>query len=322
MSDSFSARTGYTGSIHEVVKRVIKDNYNLGTVKHSKLIDVGMEDYNLQVTTDTGEYLVKIVTIKRDDAEANRYIEIMQAVIDAGVSHPKLYRDTKNRPIYTDTESSMRFVVMEFIAGKTFYDMKRSPDESELDEVLTIAINLHAMKYRPPYSFDSWAIPNIHWLYQKTVELMDEECIKLVNESLDLYDKIPIDQLPTCFIHGDMVPTNLIKDSNGKLYIFDFAVANVYPKIQELAVIAADLLEESGQPVKTRVKTVCDSYIRLGGSLNELEIDSLHAYTLAAMAIEIMGGHYEKYINKGDNLEEIDWYINMGKSGLKDGLGY
>ncbi len=40
------------------------------------------------------------------------------------------------------------------------------------------------------------------------------------------------------------VEGNTIKGDDGKIYIIDFSVANWYPRIQELAVMAANLLHE------------------------------------------------------------------------------
>jgi len=56
------------------------------------------------------------------------------------------------------------------------------------------------------------------------------------------FNALKMKKLPHCFVHGDLIETNIMKDKEGKLWIIDFAVANYYPRIIELAVLACNIL--------------------------------------------------------------------------------
>jgi hypothetical protein len=53
--------------------------------------------------------------------------------------------------------------------------------------------------------------------------------------------------------------------------------------------------------------------------LTDDERKHLPAYALAGVAMEFMGAHQEKYIN-GNNTDETDYWLNLGRSGLRSAL--
>src|SRR3990167_7063243 len=131
------------------------------------------------------------------------------------------------------------------------------------------------------------------------------------------YAEIPANDLPHCFVHGDFTKANVMKGRDGKIYVLDFSVANWYPRIQELAVIAANLMHEESdsQSLRERTARVIEIYDKLN-PLTEDEKKHLYAYALAGVAMEFMGGHQEKFI-KGNATEETEYWLNLGRSGLR-----
>ncbi len=108
-------------------------------------------------------------------------------------------------------------------------------------------------------------------------------------------------------------------NSGQKLYVIDFSVANWYPRIQELAVIAANLLHEDfGLSLAERCEQVAEEYNQLNPLTTE-ERRHLHAYALAGVAMEFMGSHQEKHVNGNDG-EENDYWLNLGREGLRKEL--
>ena len=108
-----------------------------------------------------------------------------------------------------------------------------------------------------------------------------------------------------------------MKGSDGKIYILDFSVSNWYPRIQEIAVIAANLLydREGVSTLRSSVEAVVGGYERFA-PLTDIEKHFVYTYTLAGVAMEFMGAHQEKYIN-GNDTQETDFWINLGRNGLK-----
>lgn len=157
-------------------------------------------------------------------------------------------------------------------------------------------------------------------MFNKVKQFISSEDLQLVEQAMTHYETIPIDDLPHCFVHGDFTKTNVLKGDDGKMYILDFSVANWYPRIQELAVIAANLLHD-GDPTSSLQETchqVADEY-SLFNPLTDNERQHLPAYTLAGIAMEFMGAHQEKHLN-GNDTEETEYWLNLGREGLKSAL--
>lgn len=210
---------------------------------------------------------------------------------------------------------------MRFIEGETFLELDRPPNNSERKDVLQQAAIINAIDFTPPYLFDSWAIPHIHTMFDKVKKYIQPADRLLVKQAMDRYDAIPVASLPKCFVHGDFTKANILKGNDGKIYILDFSVANRYPRIQELAVIAANLMFEKGKDGSlpstcTSLATEYNSFL----PLTKDEIEHLYPYALAGVAMEFMGAHQEKFIN-GNDTEETNYWMHLGRSGLKQALG-
>jgi len=314
----FKERLNFGGDINEVVDRVV-GRYSLGNLEHSELLTVGFQDYNMRTKTSSGEYLFKFFSKDRDQASMKRYVEIMQAVLDAGVSHPLLFKDSEGESLHVDKESGLGLAVLSFIPGKTLYDINRAPTDGELKLIATEAVKINRITYKPTYLFDTWAIPNIRWMYEKTEQFLDEEGKKLAGRAFELYNSIPIDSLPKCFVHGDIIKPNVVVEDNNKLYVIDFAVSNVYPRIQELAVMAANLMFGDKTPLRERVDKIMSIYLAAGGELEDIEKANLLNYTLPGAAMEFMGGYYEKFI-AGQTSDETEYWTQVGLEGLREAL--
>jgi Ser/Thr protein kinase RdoA (MazF antagonist) len=206
---------------------------------------------------------------------------------------------------------------MEFIKGKNFIELNRVPDAKERKMIIEQAAKINSIDYQPVYLFDSWAIPNIQVMFDKVKQFVQSDDLRMVERVIAKYSEIPVDALPHCFVHGDFTKANIVKGEDGKIYVLDFSVSNWYPRIQELSVIAANLLYDKSNPSKLleRIDLVLNEYSRLN-PLTDEERKYVYSYALAGVAMEFLGAHQEKYIN-GNDTEETDFWMNLGRDGLK-----
>jgi len=139
--------------------------------------------------------------------------------------------------------------------------------------------------------------------------------VDILENVLKRYDKIDTKMLPTCFVHGDIIKTNVIMGEDDKPYIIDFSVSNIYPKIQEVAVMAANLLADDSTTLESRVKASIAAYINAGGELNDYEQGVAYDYSLAGVAIEYMGSIYERIYNNEEG-DEVDYWQSLAEHTL------
>ncbi len=318
---TFDDRIDYNGDLQKVVDRIC-DVYDIALSRKYSVIKVGFEDFNLKIETLDGNYLAKIFSKKRDHADILRYSTTLSEVAGSKVNHPKIYKTKDSQLLYTDHVSGLKLVLMEFVEGKSFYDLKRLPSNDELEQICREAVKIHAINYSPDFVFDSWAIPNMKWMYDKVKNDLSSEGIQLVDRAFAYYESIPFDDLPKCFVHGDLTKANTLLGNDGKLYVIDFAVSNTYPRIQELAVMAANLLFDENNGASLSLKDRCgrvkDIYEKCGGVLSDLEKLHLFNYALPAAAMEYMGSVNERIV--GDNSDEIAYWEKLGLDGLREAL--
>lgn len=223
--------------------------------------------------------------------------------------------------VYTDGQANgISMVLTRFIKGKNFLELDRAPDRAELKAILEQAALVNQIDYHPPYLFDSWAIPNIGSMFERVKQFIKPEDLTLVKKAISRYDSIPVNLLPHCFVHGDFTKANIIKADNGRIYVLDFSVANWYPRIQELAVITANLLYDKDNPMSLQERSdiVALEYEKFN-PLNPEEKRHLYSYTLAGVAMEFMGSHQERFIN-GNDTEETEYWFNLGRESLRKAI--
>lgn len=317
----FHDRIHFDGSLEELYADIASD-YGLGAIKDATVIQVGFEDFNVRLRATDQDVVVKVFSKIRDQDEITRNSNIVKIAVDHGVNHPPILLDADGNLLHTHKSSGLKMIVMKFIEGKTFFDMGQVPNDDQLALIAEQAVKINSIDYSPPYLFDSWAIPNIRWMYDRTKHDQSDEGRQLAEKALVKFEAIPLDNLPKCLAHGDLIKTNLIVGNDGTIYVIDFSVTNVYPRIQEVAVMAANLLSEEKDeaivPLRSRVERVINAYQKAGGTLTDIEINHAFDYALAGAAMEYMGSVSERM--KGDTSSEVAYWENLGLGTLKEAL--
>lgn len=313
-------RLDYSDDLDPIINR-IGVSYGIGEIIDFSAIEVGFEDCNVKIETTDDKYVAKIFSKERSQKDIMRYSAIMEKVVEAGVNHPELMRTGGGNAIYQDDEANgISLVLMKFIEGDNFLALDRIPDKEERQAVIEQAAKINKIDYHPTYLSDTWAIPNIKVMFEKVKKFIQPDDIKLVEQAMAQYGDIPVDELPHCFVHGDLTKANVMKGDDGKIYVIDFSVANWYPRIQELAVIAANLLHDKNSDMTLReITELVSSEYEKFNPLTAEEKQYLYSYALAAAAMEFMGAHQEKYV-KGNNSKETEYWLNLGRNGLKKEL--
>lgn len=313
---NFQQRINYRGDLIPFLKKVCTD-FRIGGYKSHKIVPIGYEDFNIFLLTDKDKYFVKIFGSFRDESECVRYVKIMENVLEAGVSHPKLYKSNQGY-LYKINNNGLvdRLCLMQFINGKTFYDLKTIPTSEEMRFVIKQAALISKIDIKLPLVYDHWAITSFLKEYSEKGQYLNDDDKNLVEPLVEIYKKLEIEKLPHCFVHGDITKTNTMKSTKDGIFILDFAVANYYPRIQELAVILCDLFFDPkntghfSENYNLALKEY-QKYIALTSD----EIKKLSGYVKLAHAMHVLLANCEKVVN-GNNSSENDYFLEMGRKGL------
>lgn len=310
----FQKRIGYTGELKLLLFEVCKD-FGLGDYKSHRVITIGYEDLNIYVRTSTGSYLVKVLSEIRDKNEKLRYSEIIQEVVKAGIKHPKLYKSNQGYlHSLTLEKSTVYLFVMQFINGKSFYDLGIKPSKLEIANLSRQAAEINKINFKPTYVYDDWAIVNFVKEYEKIKIHLSKLDVDLIDPLISEFNILNLNSLPHCFVHGDMIDTNILKDNQGDLWIIDFSVSNYYPRIQELAVFSCNLFDQRLPfEFEDNYHIALSEYQKVI-TLTQLEIQSLPTFIKIAHAMHIIGSTRSK--QKGEDTKENHHWLELGRQGL------
>jgi Ser/Thr protein kinase RdoA (MazF antagonist) len=317
--NNFQNRISYKGGLISLLQK-IADDFGLGTHTGHKLIEVGYEDFNVILETDKGKHFVKMFANFKDEAECRRYVDIMLKALEVGVQHPRLYQSTQGYfHKLTLDDALVRLVVLEYIDGQSFYDLDELPNEPELRFLATQAALINQkMDIRPPQVYDSWAVVNFVKEYDEKKQYFELNDLEMMESVINAMRKADLSQLPHCFVHGDIIKTNVMRAKSGELYILDFSVSNYYPRVQELAVLLCDLFFNEKDPSNFahNYQLALNEYQRIQ-PLNAEELAILPLYTKAAHAMHIVNPIYlQKAEGQNHTVENAKW-LELGRVGLK-----
>lgn len=313
--EKFLKRITWNKDIKELLLIVCKD-FNLGEYIKHMIITVGYEDLNIELLTSNGRYLVKALANFRNDSNRKRYIQIMENVNEAGVNHPKLYESDQGYLHYIkDKGGSVYLFVMQFVDGKTYFDLNAKPNENEIKILAHNAALINKIEFKPKYVYDSWAVVNLEKEYKKIKYHLGKADVLLIEPVFKNFEKLDLDNLPKSFVHGDIIDTNVMKDKKGKIWIIDFSVSNYYPRMQEMAVFACDLLSDFSKPglFEKNLDLALKEYQKVL-PLTEIELKILPLYIKAAHAMHIIGST-SSLVEDGVSEENQHWLEN-GRKGL------
>jgi len=315
--NNFQRRINYQGNLQPFLQQVCKE-FSIGEYENYGIIPIGYEDFNLAVITDRGKYFVKIFGSFRSKDECNRYVGIMESVLKAGVSHPLLFKSSQGY-LYELSNNGLtdRLCVMQYIDGKNFYELQTIPTTEEKRFIIKQAALINKINIKPSFVYDRWAITSFLKEYNKKSEYFNKNDKKLIEPIIETYNSLSIDDLPHCFVHGDITKTNTMKSANGDIYILDFAVANYYPRIQELAVILCDLFFHPKNPNEfpKNYELALNEYQNYI-PLTDDELKKLPNYVKLAHSMHILLANYEKVANKNSSSEN-EYFLGIGRVGLR-----
>jgi Ser/Thr protein kinase RdoA (MazF antagonist) len=292
----------------------VRQEYGLGGTSWS-VITTGYEDCNVRIGNGAFGVVVKVFAVDRPRGIAGRTAGLIARARAAGVRHPRLWPDAAGRLVHEF--DGHQLIVMDRAAGRTFYELGRFPDPGELEKVIAQTARIHSVDARPEPVFDPWAIANLVPLAKQVDALLDTERRDLVRRAVDGIMELDTGGLPSALIHADLTAGNVLLGDDEEITILDFALANRWPRLQELAVIAASLLHGSPEPVAARMITVADLYDeRVAVPLTEAERAALPGFGRAAAAMELLGGLSQwQQGNRGAQTREL---IEIGTASLRD----
>ena len=215
-----------------------------------------------------------------------------------------------------------RFCVFEYINGENLFTLRHQYQISE-DEIRFLSCQaalINLLDIKPKLIYDDWAITSLHREFKEKGKYLEKEDYEIIERIDKEFEKLDLGKLPHCFVHGDILSQNVVRGKDGKLFIIDFSVSNYYPRIQELATFACDILfdEDDEERSERNLKIALEEYQKIT-KLTEREIETLPLYMQFAFVMDVLLTNYEKIV-ENNNAEENEFFLKIGRAGLRQGI--
>ena len=314
------AKLNFTGTAQELVDAICVA-FNLGKCNELGSNTYGYEDVNLKIQTSKGDYFVKIFTSSRDSEEVNRCIEVLERVAASKINHPKFILQANGRILghLELGESSIYFCVMECI------DAPNLMEQDSASKVLLIKLAREAALISQLYSksenlddiYDSWGPLNFAQEFEKRQFCLADDDLALLRPTLDFVGSVSFDEFPKCFCHADLRAANLLWTQDEELFVVDFSVGGIKPRLIELAVILGDTCFDYDID---RFKQNCQHFLEAYRSHVELtnkEVQNIPDFLNLFFAMFYMRAAYEIRENS-DTFSETAELYNRAKHALEN----
>ena len=309
--ENFFERINVNSSLNEIAQ-MICSKCGIDDYISSQIVEVGYEDFNFIIETKNKKYFVKIFHKGRTSQNCSNCMDRINLSNKIDINTPKT--------ICFDSikieDKNLKFVIFEYINGKSFLDLEEMPNEAEIKEIIRQMANIHRAELKSDFIYDTWTITNFTKEFETKGKYLDQQYYEKFKELSDKLKKVDLKKLPHSFVHGDIISSNVIKDNNNKLWIIDFAVSNYLPRIIDLVVTGDNLCLDPNSKENTikNFKSIINEYEKYNKLVDyEKEIIPLFYDLENAMGILQINSIKQS----GEYSKEDEYWLKVSEQGLK-----
>lgn len=210
-------QVSYRDKLSEQELSKLSGLFNLGETKQYSFIEKGNINSNYILITDRGKFVLRVYKFK-SVKEAGSELELLKYLSQKNFPCPVprgSVEKINNKPVSC----------FEFIEGDILFKCR----DEELVEAGKLLAELHLLteNYKPIYKREGEGVSVIrYYLENKKSEILNsgfKDSPKFISFVKSELEKISFKRdLPSGCVHADMKPENMIRGSDGSLYLIDF----------------------------------------------------------------------------------------------------
>ena len=309
--EDFFERIDVKSSLSEIAREMCL-KCGIDDYVSSQIVEVGYEDFNFIIETKTQKFFAKIFHKGRTSKDCSNYMDRIKLSNTIDINTLKTIMFDSIRI----DDKDLKFVVFEYINGKSFLDLEEMPTETEIKEIIRQMANIHRAELKSDFIYDTWTITNFTNEFNNKGKCLDEQYYNRFKDLSDKLQKVDLSKLPHSFVHGDIISSNVIKDENDKLWIIDFAVSNYLPRIIDLVVTGDNLCLDPNSRENTmkNFKLIIDEYEKYN-KLTDYEKQIIPLFYDIGNAMGILQINAIK--QDGEYSDEDEYWLKVSEQGLK-----
>ncbi len=314
MDDSFS-RVGSTRTLPSILEHTAQ-LFALGTVVSFVPITTGYQDYNVELTTTNGKYVVKIFAADRSKQRIDDVIRAHTASAKLRLPVPGLLETADKRKLIDIPGKThpIYLCVFEYFPGKPF---TRTPvTDTDLVTLTRTMSAIHRIQgVIHPY-YDSLGIINLPEEFKTKKSALNSDELTAITPVVTKLGKINLSLFPRSIIHGTFEKENILKSATGEICILDFGCMDYQASILDIATFIANFtLYVDTTKRSAIIRTILDTYEEKR-PLTKDEIAALPTLIRSQFAAYAIGMSYHMRIEH-DMTKQTQTWLDRGWDGLR-----
>lgn len=301
--------------VSEIIQRT-SEKFGLGTVRSSTPILTGYQEYNIDLSTSLGRFVIKIFsqekTKQRIDDVIWGYIHLKKQ----GVPLPALKTTTDGNHIleFSGTHQPLYLCVFPFFAGKP---LTHTPVmDTDLQTIARALAMIHNATQHIDRYYDTIGITELPKEFENKSAALFAEERALIAPIIASLQRIPISSFRQSIIHGSIEKENILKNADGVLCVLDLGCMDYNASVLDIATCIANMTLYGSEEKRIHVsKLILETYQQTH-PLDKKELAALPTLIRAQYAAYALEMTYHMRINH-DMTKQTQTLLDRGWDGLR-----
>lgn len=285
--------------------------YQIGEYRKHKIIQVGIDDLSYYLWTTKGKYVVKNLNTNKSLKQINQFITQYDIIMKNNIVAPKMILNHGRHLFVSEIDGVLlNSCVMECIEGKDLFSLGKKITKQQIDKLIEIIIPLHQIKDTLEIEYDEWCFMNVIVDYETCKDKIQEELKQEIERQIERFKKIDFSTFPTCYIHGDLICTNIMEDEHKNLSLIDFTSSGTGLRILDIVKVMTSVIfhYEAIQESKELITYFLEQYQKYS-KLTKQELELLPFLCKIDSYVGIMLTEYEHKMGKECNDKEAKFWM-------------
>lgn len=308
------SRTEFTLGFEEFIQIVLQE-HDLGKLYSYVPILVGYEDANIRVSSEKGEYVLKIFAKDRSFIQAKGYADVLLEAEKRNLPFTKLVKGEQGYLSQVQDKKTTIFYYLAYYFNGSNFDLS-TPSMQEMKDIAHVLAQFNTIQLPVVESYDSWGSKNLVREYTKYENETKDDIKRLVSPIAEGMEQLDITGFSKGLIHGDLQRKHVLKNDKGEYCILDLGCMRNDAIVYDLSIFLAwfCLAEDTWEKREEIVDAVVFEYTK-PHKLSKEELASLPLLVRASYAAYLRKTDW--LIQRGDASEETREWFDKSKGMLQ-----
>ncbi len=216
-------------------------HFHLGTVQKHTPILTGYQDCNIDLITDTGHFVVKFFSSEKTKERVDDIVSVHLACTKESIPVPGL-KKAKDDSLVLEIPGKIHpsyACVFSYVDGKPL--TKTPVTDTDMSRLSHIVSRIHTIQKPKHHYYDTMGIINVPNEYKLKHDALSADEQSEIAPVVSKLSRIKFSAFRQSIIHGSLEKENILKQTNGDLYILDLGCMDYNASILDIATLNSNM---------------------------------------------------------------------------------